>query len=101
DAIGDGGIAPELHCEELLRDAAQAIGWDDQAANGSDRVRRAKGIALVIKGMMTPSASSATMKLNSDGSLEVLTSSVEMGQGVRTVLGQIAADGTGVPYELI
>jgi CO/xanthine dehydrogenase Mo-binding subunit len=101
DAIGDGGIAPELHGEDLLLDAARAIGWGERDGSAAPGIRRGKGLSLVIKGMMTPSASSATMKLNGDGSLEVLTSSVEMGQGVRTVLGQIAADGAGVPYELV
>ena len=40
----------------------------------------------------TPTTSNATLRLNDDGSLDVLTSSVDMGQGAHTVLAQIAAE---------
>lgn len=40
--------------------------------------------------------STATVRLATDGSVTVLTGSTEMGQGSRTVLGQIAADELGV-----
>ena len=43
--------------------------------------------------MATPTTSTATAKLNGDGSLNVLTSAVEMGQGLKTALAQIAATG--------
>ena len=43
----------------------------------------------IIKGMGAFSAT-AGARLNADGTLNVLTSSVEMGQGARTVLAQIA-----------
>jgi CO/xanthine dehydrogenase Mo-binding subunit len=44
-----------------------------------------------MKTTNTPSTSTATLKMNQDGSLDVLTSSVEMGQGATTALAQIAA----------
>ena len=40
--------------------------------------------------------STATVRLATDGSVTVLSGSTEMGQGSRTVLGQIAADELGV-----
>jgi len=46
-------------------------------------VRRGKGLALVIKATITPSTSAAALKINEDGSLNVLTSSVELGQGAK------------------
>jgi len=55
----------------------------------------------VIKGSVTPSTSSASCKLNEDGSLNVLTSSVEMGQGAKTVLAQLAAEAAGLPFQAI
>src|SRR5581483_3995552 len=63
--------------------------------------RRGKAITCVIKGSVTPSTSSASCKLNEDGSLNVLTSSVEMGQGAKTVLAQLAAEAAGIPLEAI
>jgi len=52
---------------------------------------------MVIKATITPSTSAAVLKLNEDGSLNVLTSSVECGQGAKTVLGQIAAHAMQIP----
>jgi CO/xanthine dehydrogenase Mo-binding subunit len=104
DTFATGETVHDMHLEELLRDAARAIGWDG-AAEGGGRPpaprRRGKAITCAMKGTVTPSTSSATVKLNDDGSLNVLTSSVEMGQGAKTVLAQIAADEAGVPLEQV
>jgi CO/xanthine dehydrogenase Mo-binding subunit len=54
-----------------------------------------------MKTTNTPSTSTATVKMNQDGSLDVLTSSVEMGQGSTTVLAQIAAARARVPLDQI
>ncbi|HEX2848918.1 MAG TPA: xanthine dehydrogenase family protein molybdopterin-binding subunit [Acidimicrobiales bacterium] len=43
----------------------------------------------------------ATVDLAPDGSFRVLTSLVEMGQGARTVLAQVAADALGVDLALV
>jgi CO/xanthine dehydrogenase Mo-binding subunit len=90
-------IEEDLHYPELLRAAAERIGWGDGPSvvrHGS--VVRAKGLAAIIKGMSSFPATSV-VKLNGDGSLHVLTSSVEMGQGALTALAQIAAHEATVP----
>jgi CO/xanthine dehydrogenase Mo-binding subunit len=56
---------------------------------------------MVIKATITPSTSAAALKLNEDGSLNVLTSSVECGQGAKTVLAQIAADAMHLPVSRV
>jgi CO/xanthine dehydrogenase Mo-binding subunit len=48
---------------------------------------------------MTPSNSSALVRLNADGSAVLLTSSVEIGQGTLTSLAQIVAEELGLPAE--
>ena len=48
---------------------------------------------------MTPAASSAFIKLNEDGTGRVQASTVDMGQGSRTVLAQIAAEELGLKIE--
>src|SRR6516165_5202183 len=70
---------------------------DSRAERKHGTVRRGKGLAMVIKATITPSTSAAVLKLNEDGSLNVLTSSVECGQGAKTVLGQIAAHAMQIP----
>jgi CO/xanthine dehydrogenase Mo-binding subunit len=102
DPFTTGEPMPEMHYNELIAGAVKKIGWK----NGPLVVRegnkiRAKGLAVIIKGMATPTTSTSTVKLNADGSLNVLTSSVEMGQGLKTALAQIAASEMGLPVKRV
>lgn len=92
----------DAHFRELLTNAARAIGWDP--AEGPQRVGRkvrAKGLSCIIKGTVTPSTSTAAAKLGEDGSLQVLTSAVEMGQGLLTAMAIIASERLSLPIERI
>jgi CO/xanthine dehydrogenase Mo-binding subunit len=100
DLFATGEKLADIHYDELLERAAAAVNWSssdarwlnqDGAPARQSGLRRGKGLALVIKATITPSTSVAALKLNEDGSLNVLTSSVELGQGAKTVLAQIAA----------
>lgn len=110
DTFSTGEPVHDVHLRELLLpDAERAIGWrpeDAWALRAGRRAaasakRRGKAITCVIKGTVTPSTSSASVKLNEDGSLNVLTSSVEMGQGAKTVVAQLAGEAAGLPVEAI
>ncbi len=93
-----GEVVEDCHFKELLENAANSIGWDwkePPLRNGSKV--RAKGMSCIIKGTVTPSTSTTSVKLNEDGSLNVLTSSVEMGQGLKTALAIIAAEKLDMP----
>lgn len=46
-------------------------------------------------------ATQAILKVNADGSADLIVSCVDMGQGVKTVLAQIAAEELGIPYERV
>jgi CO/xanthine dehydrogenase Mo-binding subunit len=96
DRVMTGEAMFDAHFRDLLGRAGSWIGWD-----GNDVVRdgskvRAKGLACIIKGTVTPSTSTASAKLNDDSSLDVLTSSVEMGQGMHASLALMAAKRLGV-----
>jgi CO/xanthine dehydrogenase Mo-binding subunit len=82
--------------KQAIRQAAQAIDWAKPkgAQNGSKR--RGKGIAAGVKAVLTPSISGAIVILNADGTASVLSSTVEMGQGSETTLGQIVAEELGI-----
>ncbi len=115
DTFATGQVMEDLHLDTMLRDVASDIGWSDPAPGATDgsarvpardrsngvRTVRGKGLACIVKTTVTPSTSTAALKLNDDGSLSVLTSTVEIGQGARTVLAQIAADSVGVPVERV
>jgi CO/xanthine dehydrogenase Mo-binding subunit len=60
-----------------------------------------RGVAVTVKTTVTPSTSTASLELNEDGSVSLLASTTDVGQGARTVLAQIAADAVGVPYEAV
>ncbi len=107
DRIVTGETLSALDLEGPLREVARQIGDVDIARKptqhyerGSRRpLVRGRGIACVIKTTMTPSTSAATVRLDSDGTATLFTSSVEMGQGARTSLAQIVAEELRLPVE--
>jgi CO/xanthine dehydrogenase Mo-binding subunit len=103
DEFATGQVVEDFHLDELLLTVARRIGWvaPDRPAVTGQGVARGKGLACTLKTTVTPSTSTAALKLNEDGSASLLTSTVEIGQGARTVLAQIAADALGVPVEMI
>jgi CO/xanthine dehydrogenase Mo-binding subunit len=89
-APGDTPVDGKL--EEGLGRLAEAIRWSQASPPG-----RAKGLAVMMKASVAPSVSEAIVRLHADGSVSVLASTVEMGQGARTVMAQIAAEVLAVP----
>ena len=92
----------DAHFRDLLGFAAHWIGWDpsERPRRNGSKVR-GKGLSCIIKGTITPSTSTASAKMNEDGSVDVLTSSVEMGQGVMTLVAIVAAQRLGLPVERV
>lgn len=90
---------------DCLRRTADAIGWKgkgEQAAPPEKKnLLRGKGLAVAIKSTTTPTTSSASVRLNADGSAVLLTSSVEMGQGLLTSMAQIVGEELGLPFEKV
>ncbi len=91
----------DAHFRELLDRAVDWIGWEGREPVRNGSKVRAKGFSCIIKGSVTPSTSTASAKLNEDGSLDILTSSVEMGQGMHMTLARFASERLGVPVERI
>jgi CO/xanthine dehydrogenase Mo-binding subunit len=97
DRFATGEPVEDCHFHELLEGAAGAVGWGEGSGpERRGRRVRAKGLSCIIKSTVTPSTSTASVKLNEDGSLNVLTSSVEMGQGLKTALAILAAEQLGL-----
>ena len=89
---------------DCAKRAAEAVGWQqdaEQAPRALSGKVRGKGMAVMIKTTMTPSNSSALVRLNADGSAVLLTSSVEIGQGTLTSLAQIVAEELGLPVDRV
>lgn len=84
--------------KECLRKAAEGLQWGEPTKERN----RGKGIACMQKFTTTlQGVTSAIVKYNHDGSLDILTSSMEIGQGVLTVLSQFASEELNVPVERI
>lgn len=102
DSFSTGQRMTDVHFPELLRRVTDEVGWKRPPAPGRDGPTvRGRGMAVGVKGTVTPSTSTAALKLNDDGSLSLLTSTSEIGQGSRTILAQIAADAAGVPLDAV
>ncbi len=90
---------PVVGYKDCLEAAAKEIGWHEKPENKY----RAKAIAGLVKAPAQPSnaSSSAVVKLNEDGTAHLLVGATEMGQGMTTALGQIAAESLGISEDKI
>jgi CO/xanthine dehydrogenase Mo-binding subunit len=102
DTVMTGEPMEDAHFKELLGAAASWIGWrpDEPVERNGTRVR-AKGLSTIIKGTVTPSTSTAVAKLGEDGSLDILTSSVEMGQGLLSALAILGGEPLGLSVDRV
>ncbi|MFH2010534.1 MAG: molybdopterin cofactor-binding domain-containing protein [bacterium] len=97
-SIGSCGLS------ECLRRGAEAIGWREKRARRDEgRFRRGVGMCALMQGSSIPEVDlgAASIKLNEDGSFNLLVGATDLGTGSDTVLAQIAAEVLGVGLEQI
>jgi len=91
--------------KECLEQAAKAAHWEPgkrpAVIDLGDGRFRSLGVACSWKGTMRHYATSATVRILEEGSVEVNCSNVDMGQGSSTIYAQIAAQELGVPVEQV
>ena len=87
--------------KEAIRQAAQAIEWSKPKPLQTGTKLRGKGIAAGVKAVLTPSISGAIVIMNADGTANVLSSTVEMGQGSEATMGQIVAEELGIAFDQV
>lgn len=92
--------------EECVQQGRMAINWDEKYGNtswqkvaGKKHLRRGVGVALVMQGTAIPylDMGGASIKMNDDGSFNLLVGATDLGTGSDTVLAQMAAETLGVP----
>lgn len=83
--------------KENLRETARLLEWNSKSPGRN----RGRGLALLEKGSKIPSATGAFVKLEEDGTVGVMCSTTEVGQGADTVICQIVAEEMGVPFERV
>jgi CO/xanthine dehydrogenase Mo-binding subunit len=77
DRFATGEVMHDVHFDECLRAAAEAVGYE--------RDPRGKGLCVVLKGMQTPSRAGIAVERTPVGYV-IRSASCEMGQGVRQSL---------------
>ncbi|MFN8455749.1 MAG: xanthine dehydrogenase family protein molybdopterin-binding subunit [Anaerolineae bacterium] len=101
DTFSTGEVVHDPLFDELTQASARWIGYGEPGASTNGCKRRGKAVTCIIKGTVTPSTSNALMRLNPDGSCTVLTSTVEMGQGSKTIFTQMISEAFGLSPEQI
>jgi putative selenate reductase molybdopterin-binding subunit len=107
--------------EQCVAQGRAAIGWDDKFGNeewhkygpgarghvsgdltpDTPHLKRGIGVAMVMQGTAIPylDMGGASIKMNDDGSFNLLVGATDLGTGSDTVLAQMAAEVLGVPIE--
>jgi putative selenate reductase molybdopterin-binding subunit len=98
--------------EQCVAQGRAAINWDDKygneewhaqssIVNRQSSIRRGIGVAMVMQGTAIPylDMGGASIKMNDDGSFNLLVGATDLGTGSDTVLAQMAAEVLGVPVE--
>ena len=87
---------------ECLQIGSEAIDWGQPSEQPeSGNLRRGKGMGMFIYRGGAGGRSIARMRLESDGSLRLLTGLMDVGEGSLTVMPQIAAEELGVGYSQV
>jgi CO/xanthine dehydrogenase Mo-binding subunit len=84
DVYCTGETLHDVRFAECLEAAAAAVRWGDG--------RSGKGVALVMKGMQTPSRAAIAIEAEGDGTLTLRCATTEMGQGAKRAISLMAAE---------
>ncbi|MDD2241021.1 MAG: molybdopterin-dependent oxidoreductase [Kiritimatiellae bacterium] len=100
-ALGEGKEGTPMTIDSCALDdciakGAEAIGWDKRTdwRDKTGRYRRGIGMACLMQGSSIPhiDMGGASIKINEDGSFNLLVGATDLGTGSDTVLAQIAAE---------
>ena len=92
-------LSTSVGVKETLEKAVEASESAPIEANDVGRIARGRGFATMHKLTYTPTTSAAVIKMHQDGTVNLLCSSLELGQGINTSLCQIVAERLGLPME--
>jgi len=89
--------------EKIINKVAEKIGINIIESPKREGWKRGKGIALAIKAPAMPAdaSSSAVVRLNGDGTAEVLAATMDMGQGTYSSFAQMVSEELSIPYDRV
>lgn len=109
-ALGEGreGVEQTItSCalDECIRQGAERIGWSEKRGKRERSGSKVRGVGMSVhmqgSGIALIDMGAATIKMNDDGSFNLLVGATDLGTGSDTILAQIAAEVLGVPLESI
>jgi putative selenate reductase molybdopterin-binding subunit len=111
--LGEGGpvvqTVPSSRLPECVEKAAAASGWERagdptwKTDSSRPNIRRGLGMCILMHGTAIPGLDmgGAMIKMNDDGSFNLLIGATDLGTGSDTILAQMAAETLGVPLEKV
>lgn len=117
NAVRTGDIAPSGHpiighgLEACLEHGRKAFDWEarrdnpDRSDPANPAIRKGWGVGCEMHGSSAypglKEQGNATVKMQEDGSVTLVTGAADLGTGAHTVLAQIVAEELGVPYDWV
>lgn len=106
DAITTGQIIPVASARDCMDAALARAGWAQRSyATAAPHLRRGYGVSTICFGVGYgdgyPDGSRARVRFDDEGTLEVYSGAVEVGQGVHALLAHIAGEELAVPPEQV
>jgi putative selenate reductase molybdopterin-binding subunit len=109
-ALGEGreGFAQFIRSsglDQCVQVGLEATDWYNKRGklnpNSSNPIRQGIGMAVMLhgSGVAGLDMAAATLKMNDDGSFNLLIGATDLGTGSDTILGQMAAEELGIPLE--
>ena len=101
-------IIHKIELEKCVEYGRQTINWDEKFGNpawhavpGKPYLRKGIGIATVMQGTAIPylDMGGASIKINDDGSFNLMVGATDLGTGSDTILAQMAAEVLGVTVD--
>ena len=99
DSLAYGASMNPNGLQEAISKVQKEIEWDKKEISKDPAKAIGKGFSLFWKAPAMPpnASSSAFLKFNEDGSINILASAMDIGQGFLTVMAQIAGEILAVP----
>ena len=97
DTLSTGQVCRNVSMKPTLKAATERVGWSRKADHTEGRFR-GRGVSCHERGFALFS-SGIVIKLNEDGTYGLLSGSVDIGTGAKTILAQIAAEELGAQVE--
>ncbi|MGM0380797.1 MAG: xanthine dehydrogenase family protein molybdopterin-binding subunit [bacterium] len=108
-ALGEGKegveqVIDSCGLEECIEQGAEEFGWEDREERREESTgskKRGFGMCTLMQGSAIPEIDmgAASLKMNEDGSFNLLMGATDLGTGSDTVLSQVAAETLEVPVE--